>query len=84
MSRTPIPSYAGDISPDGSRFYGLDVSSSLKQLRVFDLTANGFPDLTPVAVPDMAGDGTDHVVLDPRGQAAIVIDDAKFIVVDLR
>jgi hypothetical protein len=82
LGMVPIASYSGDISPDGTRMYGLDFS--LKQLRVFDLTTNGFPDLTPIPVPDMSGTGYEGIALDPRGNAAIVIDQKKFIVVDLR
>jgi len=77
-----LPSYGGDISPDGTRFYGFDFAQ--KRLRVFDLTTAGYPDLTPVAVPDMDGTGYETIALDPRGNAAIVIDQQKFIVVDLR
>jgi hypothetical protein len=82
IGTVPIPSYSGDLSPDGSRFYGLDIN--LKELRSFDLTTAGFPEGTPIPVPDIVSLGYEQMALDPRGNAAIVIDQTKFIVVDLR
>src|SRR6266571_3564256 len=79
-----ITSDAGDISPDGNRVYGLNLSTNPYQLRIFDVSgASPFTELTPISLTGISI-GIGRIATDPRGSFVFAITEGKFVVVDVR
>ena len=78
----PVQSHWGDLSPDGTRAYGLDFNTST--LRTFDLTGpTPFAEIPPaLAIPGIGASGG-RVATDPSGGAVFVLTESTFQVIDL-
>jgi hypothetical protein len=83
LGTLPLTSFASTVSPDGTRVYGVDPTSTTnpRNFRIFDISGPApFTELTPIPITITGGP---MVEPDPRGNAVFVIDEANFIVVDL-
>ncbi len=79
-----ITSDTGDISPDGNRVYGLNLSTNPYQLRIFDVSgASPFTELTPISLTGISI-GIGRIATDPRGSFVFAITEGKFVVIDVR
>jgi hypothetical protein len=77
-----ITSHAGDLSPEGNRAYGLDLSTNPYRLRIFDVTGT-FTELAPISLTAV-NTGIGRIATDPRGSFVFVVTEGKFVVVDVR
>jgi hypothetical protein len=78
-----VASHSGDLSPDGTRAYGLDYAAGV--LRVFDITGpEPFAEILPAyAAPGIDAYNGGRVAIDPSGRAIFVVSVTDFTVIAL-